>query len=88
MEDMRQLPLAFALLSFAILAPLPAATPVFHASFDNSNPAWTTLRGTAAIDTAVLHDGQKSMRVEPDAAAAMLPSDRRLSLSPSASDTN
>ena len=66
-EDMRQLPLAFALLSFAILAPLPAATPLFNASFDNSNPAWTTLRGTAAVDTAVLHDGQKSMRVEPDA---------------------
>ena len=67
-KDMRQRLLAFALLSFAILAPLPAATPLFQGSFENSNSAWTTLRGEAAIDPAVLHDGQKSMRVAPDAA--------------------
>src|SRR6202049_808120 len=55
------------LVSLFSLAPLPAATPLFRASFKNSSSAWTTVRGAAPIDSAVTHENQKSMRVEPGA---------------------
>ena len=55
------------LVSLFSLAPLPAATPLFRASFENSSSAWTTVRGAATIDSAVTHENQKSMRVEPGA---------------------
>ena len=59
--------LAPVLAALVSLAPLPAATPLFRASFENSNPAWTTLRGAAAIDPTVTRENQKSLRVEPGA---------------------
>jgi hypothetical protein len=62
---MRQLRLAPVLVSLFSLALLPAATPLFRASFESSSSAWTTLRGAATIDSAVTHENQKSMRVEP-----------------------
>src|SRR5579864_953872 len=64
---MRQFRLAPVLVSLFSLAPLPAATPLFRASFENTGSAWTTLRGTATIDSAITHENQKSMRVEPGA---------------------
>jgi hypothetical protein len=51
-------------LGLAIAASLPAAAPLFNASFDSPNPSWTTLDGAAATDPAVMHDGQMSMRLE------------------------
>jgi hypothetical protein len=59
------------LLGLAFVACLHAAPPgtgLFHASFDNSNPSWTVLRGTGATDPAVTHAGQMSMRLEPGGA--------------------
>jgi hypothetical protein len=59
------------LLALAFVASLYAATPgspLFHASFDSPNPSWTTVRGSAATDPGVTHDGQMSMRVETGAA--------------------
>jgi hypothetical protein len=53
--------------ALAFVASLPAATPlvnVFNASFDSPSPSWITLRGAAAADSAVTHDGQMSMRLE------------------------
>src|SRR5271166_4491140 len=51
-------------LALALAASLPAATPLFNASFDNPTASWTTLHGAAAPDPAVTHDGQMSMRLE------------------------
>jgi hypothetical protein len=55
-------------LGLALVASLHAGTPpgtaLFHASFDNSSPGWTVLRGTGVTDSAVTHDGQMSMRLE------------------------
>ncbi|HTB17021.1 MAG TPA: C45 family autoproteolytic acyltransferase/hydrolase, partial [Bryobacteraceae bacterium] len=62
--DMRQL-----LLALLVVASLRGGTPLFHASFDSPKPAWTTLRGTAATDAVVTHDGQMSMRLESGSAA-------------------
>jgi hypothetical protein len=56
---MRQL-----LLAIAVAASLRAGTPLFHDSFDSPKPAWTVLRGAAAPDPAVTHEGQMSMRLE------------------------
>jgi Phospholipase B len=56
---MRQL-----LLALTVVASLRAGTSLFNASFDSPSPSWTTLRGTAAADPAVTHDGQMSMRLE------------------------
>src|ERR1700720_2444361 len=64
---MRQLRLAPVLVFLFSLAPLPAATPLFRASFENSGSVWATVRGAATIDSAVTHENQKSMRVEPGA---------------------
>lgn len=44
-----------------------AATPVFQTSFAKPGQDWTAVRGAASLDSAVLHDGQKSLRVERDA---------------------
>jgi hypothetical protein len=57
---MRQL-----LLCFAIVAPLPAATSLYQASFENSNNGWSVVRGIASADAAAAYQGHKSMRVEP-----------------------
>jgi hypothetical protein len=56
-------------LAFAFVASLSAGTPLFNASFDRSNAAWTTLDGTAATDPAITHDGQMSLRLESGADA-------------------
>jgi hypothetical protein len=55
-----------------------AATPVFNSSLEQTGSVWLALRGTAALDAAVLHDGRRSLRVEraaavPDAAVQSKP---------------
>jgi hypothetical protein len=49
---------------FAAIA-ATAATPLFQASFDAPNPSWVVVRGSATPDASVLHEGRKSLRVEP-----------------------
>lgn len=44
-----------------------AATPAFQALFEKPGQDWTVVRGSAASDSSVLHDGHKSLRVERDA---------------------
>ena len=44
-------------------ASVQAATPLFRSSFEQPN--WTVVRGTAVSDASVLHDGTKSLRLEP-----------------------
>jgi hypothetical protein len=59
-------------LSFLLLvvASAQAATPVFTASFDNEQqPAWTVDRGAGVLDSSVLREGRKSIRLEPGTAA-------------------
>ena len=46
-----------------------AATPLYHASFEIPSPGWTAVRGSATPDSSMLHDGRKSLRVEPAASA-------------------
>jgi hypothetical protein len=43
----------------------PAATPLFHGSFEKSDHGWTVMRGAGSPDTAVLRDGKRSFRIEP-----------------------
>jgi hypothetical protein len=59
---MRQLLLGLAFVAYLHAA--PPGTGLFHASFDNSNPSWTVLRGAGAADPAVTHEGQMSMLLE------------------------
>ena len=47
-----------------------AATPLFHGSFDKSSHGWTVIRGMASPDSAVLHNADRSLRVEPAGAAS------------------
>jgi hypothetical protein len=42
-----------------------AATPLFQASFDTPNSTWAAVRGSATPDASVLHEGRRSLRVEP-----------------------
>ncbi len=44
-----------------------AATPVYRGSFDSAEEHWTVVHGSAALDTNVLHEGHKSIRLERDA---------------------
>lgn len=44
-----------------------AAIPVFRGSFDSTGEHWTVLHGAAAVDSSVLHEGHKSIRLERDA---------------------
>ncbi len=46
-----------------------AATPVFHASFDNAAENWAVVRGSASLDSTVLREGKKSLRLERDGAS-------------------
>ena len=48
-----------------VVAAAHAATPVFKASFDNPQQTWTLDRGSAVLDSSVLHEGHKSIRLEP-----------------------
>ena len=41
-----------------------AAAPVFQTSFEARGNNWTVVRGFAALDSSVLHEGQKSLRLE------------------------
>jgi hypothetical protein len=43
-----------------------AATPVYNESFDSTEEHWTAVHGSAAVDTSVLHEGHKSIRLERD----------------------
>jgi hypothetical protein len=47
-----------------VVAVAHAATPVFQASFDNPQQTWRLDRGSAVLDSSVLHEGHKSIRVE------------------------
>ena len=48
-----------------VVAAAHAATPVFKASFDNAQLTWAVDRGSAELDSGVLHEGHKSIRLEP-----------------------
>ena len=52
-----------------LVAAANAATPVYKASFDSTEENWTVVHGSAVIDSSVLHDGHKSIRLERDAAS-------------------
>ena len=43
-----------------------AATPVYKASFEKPGNGWAAVRGSAAPDANVLHEGNKSLRLERD----------------------
>ncbi len=45
-----------------LAASAEAATPLFQISFDQPQ-GWTAVRGTAAADSAVLHQNRKSLRI-------------------------
>lgn len=57
------------LIALFVAALAQAAAPVFQTSFEKSGQGWTVVRGSAASDSTVLHDGKKSLRVERDAAS-------------------
>jgi hypothetical protein len=42
-----------------------AATPLFQASFEKADSSWAAVRGSATPDASVLHEGRRSLRVEP-----------------------
>ena len=50
-----------------VAAAAHAATPVLNASLDNPQQSWSVDRGSAALDPAVLHEGHRSIRLEPGA---------------------
>ena len=54
-------------LAVLVLAALGAhaATPLFNSSLERPATAWTAIRGSANPDSAVLHEGKQSLRVEP-----------------------
>ena len=43
-----------------------AAAPVYKASFDGAGQNWTVVHGSAVLDSSVLHEGHKSIRLERD----------------------
>ena len=51
---------------FVLVATAQAASPVFTASFDNPQQAWTVDHGSAVLDSSVLHESRKSIRLERD----------------------
>ncbi len=59
-----------------------AATPVFQTSLENPGRDWTVVHGSATLDSTVLHEGRKSLRVEQDAAAGAGLQDARVLLAP------
>jgi hypothetical protein len=59
-----------------------AATPVFQTSLENPGRDWTTVRGSATLDSAVLHEGRKSLRVERDTASGAASQDAAVRLAP------
>ncbi|HLK62854.1 MAG TPA: C45 family autoproteolytic acyltransferase/hydrolase [Bryobacteraceae bacterium] len=55
-----------------------AAAPLFQASFEKPGQGWTAVRGTASPDATVLHNNNKSLRLEgvktqPDVAVRFAP---------------
>jgi len=66
------------ILAFCAIYGLEAATPLFNSSFEKPKETWTPIRGSASLDSQVLHEGRKSLRIEkasnaPDAAIALSP---------------
>src|ERR1051325_11485054 len=65
------------LAGLTICALAHAATPLFNGSFDKSDHGWTVVRGAGSPDTAVLHEGRRSFRIEagssPDARVRSAP---------------
>ena len=45
------------------------AAPIYQTSFEKPGQDWTVVRGSAAADSAVRHDGRKSLRLERDTAS-------------------
>jgi len=52
------------LLLLSVAATAQPTPPIFRASFDNPKEKWTVDHGSAAIDSMVLHEGQRSIRFE------------------------
>ena len=50
-----------------VVAAAHAATPVFQSSFDNPQQTWAVDRGSAVLDSSILREGHKSIRLEPGA---------------------
>ncbi len=50
-----------------VIATAHAASPVFTGTAIDMQQAWTVDRGSAMVDPAVLHEGRKSIRLEPGA---------------------
>src|SRR5580765_5663825 len=46
------------------------ATPLYQANFDKPNQSWSVVRGSAALDSAVLRGSAKSLRLEPGPSAS------------------
>ncbi|HUJ20049.1 MAG TPA: carbohydrate binding domain-containing protein, partial [Bryobacteraceae bacterium] len=44
---------------------LHAATPLFQTSFEKGTGGWTAVHGNAVTDSSVLHNGNRSLRLEP-----------------------
>ncbi|HTX77297.1 MAG TPA: C45 family autoproteolytic acyltransferase/hydrolase, partial [Terracidiphilus sp.] len=58
----------FLLLLVATAHAAAPATPVFTRTFEDAQQTWTVDRGSAVVDSVVLHEGHKSIRLEPGAA--------------------
>lgn len=52
-----------------IAAMAQAASPVFQSSFSKTDQAWAVVRGSAAPDSTIVHEGHKSLRLERDRAS-------------------
>jgi hypothetical protein len=64
--------------SIAFACAAHAAAPLFQASFQKANQGWSVVHGAAAPDGSVLHNNNKSLRVEgvkhePDASVKFAP---------------
>jgi len=49
---------------FLLVSVAQASTPLYKAKFSRANGKFTAVRGSAVLDTAVVHDGNVSLRVE------------------------
>ncbi len=47
-----------------VVAAAHASTPIFNGSSDNAQQTWAVDQGSAVLDSSVLHEGRKSIRLE------------------------
>jgi hypothetical protein len=59
-----------------------AAAPVFQTSLEQAGRDWTVVSGSATLDSAVLHEGRKTLRVERDTASGASSPDASVRLAP------